>query len=229
MKFSVVPAFTLLLSACIVQTGTGGTGPGPNRPNSGGSGTGGTTPPLPAPTEIVGTTANWQPFPGAQVRVEVTLANGGTKVTSASAPFDGNGAFSIVLPAAAELATVLGPAAMQLRCDISPALPITTVAVPGTMAIVAVYNTAGNRTGILVSGDAPANLGEAPTGPRHTFVFAESAGRIGSCQSPTNLDAGWNLTMQTTPAGKPAELVRVAAPVPGKWYYLSQPGPGLVK
>jgi hypothetical protein len=181
-----------------------------------------------APTVIAGATANWQPFPGAQVRIEVTLADGGTKVTSASAPFDANGGFSIPLPAAAELVTVLGPAAMQLKCDLALG-PVTAVAARGTNAVVAVYNPAGNRTGILVSGDAPANLGAAPTGPRHTFVFAETAGNIGNCHTPTALDAGWNLTMQTTQPGKPAELVRVAAPVPGKWYYQSQPGPGLVK
>lgn len=223
----------LLFSACIVQTGAGNGSTGPN-PSGGGNGTGngsGATPPptLVAPTAIAGTIASWQPFPGAQVRIEVTLANGSTKVTSASAPFDANGNFSIALPAPAELTAVLGAAAMQLRCDMSPSLPVSAVAARGTAAVVAVYNPAGNRTGVLVSGDAPAKLGEPPVGPRHTFMYAETAATLGDCSAATKLDAGWNLTMQTTQAGKPAELVRVAAPVPGKWFYLSQPGPGIVK
>ena len=210
MKLLIVQSVGLMLVAsCVVQRGTPTSVPGTGATGTGPTGTGAPTTgngsiaaiESPPPT-IHGMAADWQPFPGANVRIEVPASSAESVATAAKGNFDARGSFSITLPARAQLAVHGNVESIRAPCATFAITPSDARVIP---AVVAVYNAAGNRTGLLLNGDAPVSLGEAPRGTRHSLVFADVATKLsGGCSTPTELRydvtlvAGWNVLAYAT-------------------------------
>lgn len=227
MKLLLLQSVGLLfISSCIVQRGAPVTpqGSGAVAPATGAT-------PEAAPPTITGTLAGWTPFPGASVRIELPQENDTMVATSATATFDQRGGFAITLPTRAQIAPQLNGKTLRVACGTFAIAPVDARL---ATAVFAVYNAAGNRTGILLNGDAPASLGEAPRGNRHGLVFADVATKIsGACSTPADerydvtLVPGWNVMAFATAPAQPTMVSTGALPFSGNWYYVAQPGPAL--
>ena len=221
----------MVISGCMVQRGTSvaPTGAGAVTPSPGTT----TVATEAAPPTIHGTLANWQPFPGANVRIEVSHSETEAITTSATATFDPRGSFAITLPTRAEIAPQLNGKALRGECGTFAVAPVDARL---ATAVVAIYNAAGNRTGILLNGDAPESLGEAPRGTRHALVFADVATKMtGACTTPSaerydvTMVPGWNVLTFASAPSVPTVVSTGTLPFSGNWYYIAQPGPGQVK
>jgi hypothetical protein len=180
---------------------------------------------------ITGAVDSWSPFPGASLRIEVPGPNDTVALTSAIAKFDAQGGFTIALPSRAELSKLLNADSLQPDCAQGVVTPASARA---ATAILAVYNAADKRLGILLNADSP--LGPQLPAPhqRHALVFADVETKIsGSCLAPANenynvaLQPGWNVMKFVGNAGAATEISRTDGPITGKWYYLSIPNPAL--
>lgn len=227
MKLLLLQSMGLIVIAgCIVQRGT------PVAPQGNGVVTPGTVVTEAAPPTIHGTLANWTPFPGANLRIEVPVSDTEAITTTATASFDARGGFAITLPTRAQIAPQLNGKTLRVECGTFAIAPVDARL---ATAVFAIYNAAGNRTGILLNGDAPASLGEAPRGNRHGLVFADVATKMsGACTTPADerydvtLVPGWNVMAFAVAPGAPTMVSAGTLPFSGNWYYVSQPGPGLV-
>ncbi len=213
------------IAGCIVQRGT------PVAPQGPGAVTTGTVTEA-APPTIQGMVANWTPFPGAMLRIDVPQEDERMESTAATATFDARGGFAITLPTRAQIAPQLNGKTLRVECGTFAIVPVDARLAIATFAV---YNAAGNRTGILLNGDTPASLGEAPRGNRHGLVFADVASKMsGACTTPSNerydvtLVPGWNVMAFAEVPSAPTAISTGKLPFSGNWYYVSQPGPGLV-
>ena len=230
MKLLLLQSMGLIvIASCIVQRGTPVAPQGPGAVTTGT----GTVVTEAVPPTIHGTLANWTPFPGATLRIDVAQEDESIVSTAATATFDARGGFAITLPTRAQIAAQLSAKTLRVACGTFAIAPIDA---RFATAVFAIYNAAGNRTGILLNGDAPANLGEAPRGNRHGLVFADVASNMsGACTTPADerfdvtLVPGWNVMAFAVVPSAATMVSTGTLPFSGNWYYVSQPGPGLVK